>query len=41
MWKSSLAVRVLIEVAQTALAYVSLLMFFFFKDFINVQTRST
>ena len=30
MWKSSLAVRVHIEVAQTALAYVSLLMFFFF-----------
>ena len=31
MWKSSLAVRVHIEVAQTALAYVSLLMFFFLK----------
>ena len=30
MWKSSLAVRVHIEVAQTALAFVSLLMFFFF-----------
>ena len=31
MWKSSLAVRVHIEVAQTALGYVSLLMFFFLK----------
>ena len=30
MWKSSLAVRVHIKVAQTALAFVYLLMVFFF-----------